>query len=293
MSTKPEPRVRAYIALIIGLFSIGFSAIFVRMADVPGTVAAFYRMGIAAVVFAVPFFRQTKRRHEPLPQPGIWLALLAGLLFALDLSFWATGIGLSGATTPTLMANTAPVWVGLGSLVLFRERLSGGFWAGLAIAMIGAVLVLGTDLSHATGLGLGTFLGLMAAIFYGGYYLVTQRGRAHLSTLAYFWITVASSSLILLTFNLVLGRSLSGFSVETWLALLALGLVAQGLGWMTLNYAQGFLPASVVAPTLLGQPVVTAVLAVILLGERFTLGHILGGLGVLAGVYIVHRGRIE
>ena len=282
---------RAYAALIIGLFSIGFSAIFISLADAPGTVSAFYRMAIAAVLVALPFLRQTKQNKKPLPGKGIRLALLGGLLFALDVSLWATGVTISGATTPTLMANTAPIWVGLGAMLFFHEHLTKSFWGGLVLAMLGALLVLGADLSQGLELGIGTLLGLLAAVFYGAYYLVTQRGRAYLNTLSYFGITVASASFVLLLINLGLGNSLIGYSPQTYLAFLGLGVIAQVLGWSSINFAQGYLSASIVAPTLLGQPVVTAFFAVLLLGESFTLAHILGGLLVLIGVYIVHRSR--
>jgi drug/metabolite transporter (DMT)-like permease len=283
---------RADIALIIGLLSIAFAAIFITLADAPGAVSAFYRMAIAAVLVALPFFRHRRRsQSKPLPQLGVRYALLGGLLFGLDVALWATGITLSGPTTPTLMANTAPLWVGLGAMLIFHERLKPMFWVGLAIAMIGALLVLGADLSEGPEFGLGTFLGLLAAIFYGAYYLVTQRGRVYLDTLSYFWITTFTAAITLLLMNAILGNSLGGYSLETFLAFLGLGIIAQTLGWLTINYAQGYLPASVVAPTLLGQPVVTAIIAVLLLGETFTAGHILGGILVLAGVYVVHRSR--
>jgi len=291
MPTKLSTSRRAYIALFTGLFSIGFAAILVSLADAPGTVSAFYRMTIAAALVALPFLRQTSARKKPLPGLGIRLALLGGALFALDVAFWATGITISGAATPTLMANTAPIWVGLGSMLIFHERLTKIFWFGLALAMFGALMVLGAEFNEGIQLGLGTLLGLIAAIFYGAYYLVTQRGRVYLNTLSYFWITTFTASLVLLGLNFLLGNSLVGYSTQTYLAFLGLGIIAQTLGWLTINYAQGFLPASVVAPTLLGQPVVTAFLAVILLGETFSAWHILGGVLVLIGVYIVHRSR--
>lgn len=291
MSSIAPPNRRAYVALIIGLFSIGFSAILISLADAPGTISAFYRMAIAAVLVVLPFLQQTKRNKQPLPSKGVRLAILGGLLFALDVSFWATGITISGATMPTLMANTAPIWVGLGAMLIFHEHLTTMFWGGLVLAMLGALMVLGTDLLQGLQLGIGTFLGLLAAIFYGAYYLVTQRGRVYLNTLTYFWITVASASCALLLINLVLGNSLVGYSPQTYLAFLGLGVIAQVLGWSSITFAQGYLPASIVAPTLLGQPVVTAFFAVMLLDESFTMGHIVGGLLVLAGVYIVHRSR--
>jgi drug/metabolite transporter (DMT)-like permease len=157
MPPDPSSNHRAYIFLVIGLFSIGFSAILVSLADAPGTVSAFYRMAIAAVFIVLPFLRQTSQRKDPMPGRGVKLALLGGLLFALDVSFWATGVTISGAATPTLMANTAPLWVGIGSMLIFREKLRPMFWLGLLLAMFGALLVLASTLSQAPELGLGTW----------------------------------------------------------------------------------------------------------------------------------------
>jgi drug/metabolite transporter (DMT)-like permease len=279
-----------YLWLGIGIISISFSAIFVRWAGAPGPVASFYRTAIAVLLLAWPFYRRVKARGN-LPRLGIPIAVLGGLFFAGDLALWTTGVMMSGATNPTLLANTAPVWVGLGALVFFRETLSARFWLGLTLAMAGAILILGLDALRAASLGLGTLFGLLAAIFYGGYFLVTQRGRENLDSLSYLWFTALSASLVLLALNAVLCHPLTGYSPVTYLSFLGLGVLVQVFGWLALNHAQGYLPASIVAPTMLAQPVATAVLAVILLGERLSLWHIAGGVAVLTGVYIVHRSR--
>jgi drug/metabolite transporter (DMT)-like permease len=226
-----------------------------------------------------------------LTRRGVWIALLAGLFFGIDLALWASGIMLGGATTPTLMANTAPIWVGLGAWLLFGERQGHLFWIGLALATFGATIVLGQDLLRSFDFGIGTFLGLLAAISYGAYQLATQRGRANLDTLSYFWLTALSSAGFLLILVVILGLPLAGYSTSTVLIFLALGLVIQVGAWQTINYAQGYLPASIVATTLLGQPLLTAFWAALLLGESFSFWHILGGIAVLAGVFIVHRSR--
>jgi drug/metabolite transporter (DMT)-like permease len=283
-------KVTPYLALIGGLFAIGFSAIFIRLAGVPGTVAAFYRMAIGLIALT-PAFLFSLRRQRELPIGELRIALLGGLFFAVDLSFWSTGVVLSGATNPTLLANTAPVWVSLGAWLLYGEKLPLPFWVGLVIAMVGAVLVLGFDALQAFELGLGTFLGLLAGIFYGAYFLVTQRGRRRLNALAYFWFSVLSSTLILLVINLILGQPLLGYSSDAYLSLLGVGVLSQGLGWLAINYAQGHLPATLVAPTLLAQPVMTAIFAIPILGERLAGLEILGGVIVLTGIYLVHRSR--
>jgi drug/metabolite transporter (DMT)-like permease len=285
-----KPAVTVYFALGIGTISLGFSAIFVRWAHAPGPVTSFYRMAIALVLMAWPFYRRLQGKGAP-PWRGIGIALIGGLFFAGDLSLWATGVVLSGATNPTLLANTAPLWVGLGALVIFRERRPASFWAGLALAVIGAAAILGMDTLRSASLGLGSLLGLVAGVFYGGYFLITQRGRESLDSITYFWPAALSSTVCLFVLTLALRQPLTGYPRVTYANFLGLGLVSQVFGYMAINYALGHLPASVVAPTMLGQPVATALLAVPLLGEVLTLGQVVGGLAVLAGVYVVHRSQ--
>ena len=279
-----------YLALGAGVVGLGFAAIFVRWANAPGPVAMFYRLAITVTLLALPFFRRVKARGG-VPITGLQLAILGGLFFAGDLAFWATGVVLSGATSPTLLLNTAPIWVGLGALVLFHERLNAIFWIGLFVAMSGALIVLGFGSLHAFSVGLGAFFGLLGGIFHAGYFLTTQRGRETLDSLTYFWLAAVGSTLGLLAVSLAFGMPLAGYSLFTYLNFLALALVPQILGHFSISYALGYLPASIVAPTLLGQPVVTAFLAALLLGERLSAWEILGGVLVLAGVYAVHRSR--
>jgi len=283
-------RFPAYLALGVGILSLGFSAIFVRWANAPGIVTSFYRMAIATALLAWPFYRRVKATGS-LSRRGLRFAVLGGLFFLADVALWSTGVVLSGATNPTLLANTAPLWVGLGALVLFRERLKAMFWVGLMLAMTGAVVILGLDSLRAVSFGVGTLFGLLAGIFYGGYFLITQRGRETLDSLTYFWPAAVSSTLGLLILSLALHQPLTGYPASAYLNFLALGVVTQVFGYLAINHALGYLPASIVSPTMLGQPVVTAILAGPLLGEALSVWQALGGLTVLAGVYVVHRSQ--
>ena len=290
MDTDKKTRLYAYLALILGILAIGFSAIFVRLAGAPGPVTSFYRMSIAAAVLAIPFILKVKARRG-LPILGVRMAVFAGLFFGLDLASWATGVVLSGATNPTLLANTAPVWVGLGAWVFFKEKQTLGFWGGLAVALTGATLILGVDTLQSADLGLGSSYGLLAGVFYGAHFLFSQRGREYLDALSFIWISSFTSGVVVFVITILLKQPLFGYPTNTYLIFLALGLVVQVLGWFAIAFAQGHLPASLVAPTLLGQPVMTAILAVPILGERITVWGALGGVAVLIGVYIVHRSR--
>jgi drug/metabolite transporter (DMT)-like permease len=290
MTDTKKSILLAYLALGVGILTLGLSAIFVRWANAPGAVTSFYRMAVAAVILFLPYYRNVKTKDK-LPREGVWMAVLGGFFFAADVASWATGVMLSGATNPTLLANTAPVWVGLGAMFFFREKLNFKFWAGLVVAIGGAALILGLDSLKGSALGLGSLYGLMAAIFYGGYFLFTQRGRETLDSLTYVWISVVSSTVVLLGLTLVLRQPLTGYSSFTYLNFLLAGLISQAMGYLAISYALGQLPASLVSPTMLGQPVVTAILAGPLLGEAISGLQIIGGVAVIVGVLVVHRSR--
>jgi drug/metabolite transporter (DMT)-like permease len=283
-------RLRVYLTLGLGIVCIALSAIFTRWAGVPGTVSGLYRVGIAELALTIPFARALAR-GEVVRDRRVWLlALAAGIFFALDLGLWNTSLFLTPVANATLLANDAPLLVGLGALLLFHEKLIRSYWTGLALALVGMGVIVGTDaLTHA-GFGVGDLLALSAGVSYAAYLLATQRIRARMDTLSSLFIPSLTGVTALLLFNLATHRALWGFPAHTYLALLALGLISQLVGWLAINYALGHLPAAIVSATLLGQPVLTAVFAVPLLSEALSSRQIVGGLIALAGISLVNRG---
>ena len=284
------PRIPpAYAALAVGVFCIGTSAIFVKLAGVPGVVSAFYRVFIALLALLPLGWVQREQVH--LNHRAWGLIALSSLFFTGDLVLWNTSILLTTAATATLLANNAPLWVGLGALLIFRERLPLVYWIGLLVALAGMTVIVGGDALSELRFNLGDLLAIAASFLYAGYMLTTQKARRHFNTLSLNLLTMATCSLILLPLTVLSGTSLAGFSLQVWLALLGLGLVPQFLGWLAINYALGHLPAARVSVTLLGQSAVTAILGVLLLGEALSPAVLVGGTLVLTGIYLVNQRR--
>ena len=279
-----------YAALIFGVIALGFSALFVRWANAPGPVVGFYRIGLSTLIL-IPFFIVRRGKGAPISKAILIFPILGGLFTALDHGFWNTSVSFTSAANATLLANTAPLWVALFAWLVWKERLKAAFWIGLLLTLAGAAIVLGTDLLRQPTLGIGDILAITAGVFYAGYFLVTQRGRVHWDTLSYVWIVGLVSSICLLGISLSLGMPITGYPVQSYLAFLGAALVSQTGGYLAVGYALGHLPASLVAPTMIGQPVVTALLAIPLLEESLQAGQVVGGLAVLAGIYIVHTSR--
>ena len=275
----------AYTALACGILCIGCSALFVKFAAVPGTVSAFYRLLFAAPPLLVARLWQRK----PLPaRHDLLLTAAGGALFAIDLALWNSGLLLTSAATATLLANNAPIWVGLGALFFFRERLAPSFWLGLALSLLGMAFIVGAGGWRELRFNHGDLLAIAASVFYAAYLLTTQKARVATDTLSFMTVSVLVGAVLLLAVNLCLGLPLAGFSAGSWWALLGLGLVSHLAGWLAINYALGHLKASAVSVSLLGQAVVTALLSIPLLGETLGMAQTVGGLLVLSGIYLVN-----
>lgn len=290
-SGRVQTNANAYLALGLGVVILAWAPLLIRWAGAPGVATSFFRNSIAVVVLVLPFWWK-RRSAKRVVRSAFWLALLAGVSYGVDTGLWSTGITLTGVANPTLLANTAPVWVGLGAMLLFRERLGTGFWVGLGLAMAGAVLILGMDRWQSVLAGTGSLYGLLAGIFYAGFFLAGQKARENMDAISFIWIAFASSACILGVSTAALQQPILGYGLSTYLIFLALGVVHVA-AWLAITYSLGRLPASTVAPIMLIQPVITAGLAHFLLGERLGPWQSLGGVAVLAGVMLVHRQRTQ
>ena len=280
-----------YLALIVGIICLSFSAMFGKWANAPGPVIGFYRIGLATIILLPIFLYRKQKNGIKLPKEVLLLPFLGGIFTAFDHGTWNSSLRYTSAANATLLGNNAPLWVALFAWLIFRQKLKGLFWIGLALALGGAMTVLGSDFIRHPSIGLGDLLAIAAGVFYAGYFLVTERGRQKLDTLTYVWLVDLVATCTLFFISLGMKMPLTGYPTQSYLAFLGAAVVSQVGGYLSIGYALGHLPASIVSPTLIGQPVVTALLAIPLLGEALRTEQWLGGLVVLVGIYLVHRSR--
>jgi drug/metabolite transporter (DMT)-like permease len=287
-----QNKIFPYIALAIGICTLSLSAMFVRWAEAPGPIVGFYRL-LISTIFLTPLFIRQQKKLEPVDKKYLVFPILAGIFTAFDFAFWNSSLKFTTAANATLLGNTAPLWVALFALFIFREKLRGIFWLGLAIALTGAALVMGSDFLRHPTLGLGDLMASTAAIFYASYQLITQRGRKHIDPLRYMWLVGLSATIGMFIINIVLGNSFTGYPAQTWVIFFITAIVSQMIGYLAITYALGHLPASVVSPTLIGQPILTTILAIPMLGEIPNTTQWVGGAIALAGIYIVNQSHLQ
>ena len=283
--------VNPYLALAFGLLVLAWGALLIRWANAPGLVTSFYRNSIAALVLFILSTWLLGKDNIALGSSNMRLAIWAGVFYGIDVGLHAVGVNLIGATIPTVLANTAPIWVGLGAMLFFREQLRIGFWFGLTLAMIGAVMLMGVDQLHNVTQSIGSFYGLLAGVFYAAFFLLSQKARENVDPFSFLCIAFASAGCTTGLIAILFGQPLSGYSMLTYMIFVVYGAVIQVGGWLCVTYALGKLSASTVAPILLMQAVITGVLAHLFLGEHLNYMQYLGGAIVLSGIFVVQRER--
>lgn len=282
---NPVP-LKAYLFLLLGVFCIAWSAIFVKIAHAPALTSGFYRYFFCFLgLLPIWIYKKIK---IPTQQTLLWI-ILGGFFFACDMALWNLSILKTSASVSTLLANNASVFVGLGSLIIFKQYLPPIYWVGLLVATIGVFTVTGRDFLENPNLGTGHLMAIGAAVFYAGYLLITQQVRESVDVVNF----MGWSLITCLFFSYLIcwqqDLPMLNFDNQTWLSFIAAGLICHLVGWLSINYALGFLPAAIVSPTLLIQPVLTSVISYFLLNETLRNEQILGGFIVIFGIYLVNR----
>jgi drug/metabolite transporter (DMT)-like permease len=150
-----------------GATCIAFSAILVRLADVPPSTAAFYRCAYAVPPLALLAWWE-RRRFGPLERRALWLSLIAGIFFMADLVFWHHAIAAVGAGLATVLGNTQVVIVPLAAWAFLKEKPAGRTLAAVPVVLLGVVLISGVVGAGAYGSNpaLGVLFGVLTAITY-------------------------------------------------------------------------------------------------------------------------------
>lgn len=271
------------VSLAIGIVCISFSPILFKVAGAPPIVCAFYRF-FFAWIFLLPYCLYKK--NLKMANKDIMLALIGGVIFASDMAVWHLSLQTTSATVSTLLANLAPVWVGLLSYLVLKKKSGLLFWIGTGIAIAGMVVLVGAANLISLKFNIGIAYAVAASMFYAIYILITKDILKRINIIPFMFYSMLAACVFLLLINAVLGDSLFHYSLKTWGCFAALGIISQLTGWITINYAISYLESTKVALTLLSQTVIAGFLAVLLLNEFLDLKEIIGSVIILAGIAI-------
>ncbi len=283
-------RWQAYAILGVGVAAVSWSAILVRGADAPALVIASYRLIIAAVPMGALALWQQRRHPEPITTKSIWpLALSAGFL-AAHFAFWIASLQHTSVVTAVVLMAMQPLIVGLASPLLLRESIQRQVWLALAVALAGVATMAIAHADEGVGELQGDLYAILGGFFAACYLLVGRSVRSETSWLRYVGVVYPITAMFLFAVTLIAREPLTGYTAKTMLMIALMALGPQLIGHSAINWSLGYLPVMIVAMAILVEPVISTILAALILNEYPSGPEMAGAALVLVGVYLALRG---
>ena len=278
---------RSYLLLPIGIIAISTASIFIKLCDAPVLTIATYRMILASLVLT-PFacYKKPWRGWE---RKEIKWFLLSGLFLSLHFAFWIASLKYTSVASSVFLVTTHPIFVGIGGWLFLKERIGMNLVIGIALSVLGSALVSSGDMSLSKEALMGDGFALLGAIGASGYLLLGRKLRKSQNLFSYIFPVYSTAGLILILLSLIFQESFFGYSSTTYAYLFLLAVIPQLIGHTTFNWALKYLPASMVAVTILGEPTGSTILAYLILKEGLTAWKVLGGMLILSGIFIALR----
>ena len=278
---------RYYLFLPIGIVAISTASIFIKLCDAPVLTIASFRMILTSLML-IPFacYKKPWRGWE---RKEIKWFLLSGLFLSLHFAFWIASLKFTSVTSSVVLVTTHPILVGIGGWLFLKERMGMNLVAGIALAVLGCGLVSSGDVNLSKGALIGDGFALLGAIAASGYLLLGRKLRKDQDLFSYIFPVYSTAGLMLIPLSLIFQQSFFGYSSTTYAYLFLLALIPQLIGHTTFNWALKYLPASMVAITILGEPIGSTILAYLILGEGLTVWKVLGGISIFGGILIALR----
>jgi drug/metabolite transporter (DMT)-like permease len=276
--------VRLYIFLPIGIIAISTASIFIKLCDAPVLIIATYRMMLASLMLTP--FACYKKPWRGWKRGEIGWFFLSGLFLSLHFAFWIASLKYTSVASSVVLVTTHPIFVGIGSWLFLKERIGMNLVLGIALTVLGSGLISYGDMSLSKEALMGDGFATLGAIAASGYLLVGRKMRKDQDLFSYIFPVYSTAGLILIFLSLIFQKHFWGYSPSTYLFFFLLALVPQLIGHTTFNWALKYLPASMVAIAILGEPIGSTMLAYFILGEGLTIWKILGGISIFAGILV-------
>jgi drug/metabolite transporter (DMT)-like permease len=245
---------------------------------------AAWRLTLASLLLAPFALRSCRMEWRRLDARSWRLLAASGVMLAIHFYAWITSLEMTSVAASSVLVGTSPLFVGLISHFILKERLQRRTLVGILIAVAGSVIISLGSWSAGAHQFLGDLLAVAGAATVAVYMLIGRRLRGQLSLLGYVFPVYGITALTLMVVALMVGVPLTGYPTQAWLWLVLLAIFPQIVGHSSFNWALGHLPATFVSMAALAEPVGATALAWIILQESPSWITVLGGLLILTGL---------
>lgn len=268
--------VKTFAGLAVGIIAISFASIFIKFCeDVPSLMIATYRLVISSVILLI-IAKSRNVRFSLFSKRQLITGMLGGMFLALHFWFWISSLKFTSVASSVVLVATNPIFVGMFSYLFFKETQPIELIIGIILSFSGSIILAAGD-SGLRGLSvqnpsflLGDTLALLGAILASGYLMVGSRMRQEMDVLSYVSIVYSFSALFLAITSISSGISFTGYRSSSYVFMTLLAIVPQLIGHTSINWALKHLKTSMIAITILGEPIGASTLAYFIFHETIS-----------------------
>jgi drug/metabolite transporter (DMT)-like permease len=301
-SSPVESRVSPLAALAVAVLAVSTSAILVRWSGAPSLVKAFYRVLFTGVILAPWALFRYHDHFARIRGRDLVVAVVSGTALALHFASWFESLNWTSVAASVTLVQAQPAFVAVGAWALLDERVDRRVVAGIAVALGGMVVMSLPEAGSGVAPNplLGNALAVVGAVTAAGYVLAGRSLRQRVALVPY--VTVVYGVCVLVLGGLTLARygpvafvgypgsggvgATELYPATEWLLFLGMAVGPGIFGHTVINWALAHVESSVVSVSLLGEPVGSTLLALLLLNEVPTFVTLAGGVVVLTGIYV-------
>jgi drug/metabolite transporter (DMT)-like permease len=283
-----RPGSREFVLMGVAVFGVSMSGPLTALVGAPFLAIAFWRNAAGAAALLPILLTRERATLRGLRPRDLGSSVAAGLFLAAHFAAWLPSLSMTTVAASTALVTTTPVWTALAARIS-GVRLPAQVWWGLGLAVVGAALIAGVDVTVSLQALAGDGLATLGAICAGGYVLAGARARRRLATSAYSVVCYSVCALAIAVAAAVTGSPLAGFPGRDWLLIAAITVCAQLLGHTLLNLVLSSVGPTVVSLAVLLEVPGALLVALVLLQQAPPLPALPGMAAVVAGVALVVR----
>ncbi|SEO88389.1 Permease of the drug/metabolite transporter (DMT) superfamily [Halogranum amylolyticum] len=277
--------------LAVAVLAVSTSAILVTWSEAPSLVKALYRVLFTTLLLAPVAVARHADDFRKLRLRDVAVAVASGVALAIHFASWFESLEWTTVAASVTLVQAQPLFVAVGAWALLDERVTRRTVVGILVAVVGMIVMSVGDLLSGVAVAAprplyGNALAVVGAVAAASYFLAGRSLRQRIALLPYVIVVYTVCTTVLFGLTVAEGHALVGYPPREWLLFLGMAVGPGLLGHTLINWALAHLESSVVSVSLLGEPVGSTLLALVLLGQVPTAATLVGGAVVLGGIYV-------
>ncbi|KQO17701.1 DMT family transporter [Paenibacillus sp. Leaf72] len=277
-----------YVWLLIAVLAVAISSIIIKFSSAPSSVAGMYRLFITVVIM-LPLIPWKAFRTIRLTRKEWMILSCAGFFLGLHFLLWMESLKFTSVASSMVFITLQPIFVMLGSFLLFKERQAIAGSLCMAVAVLGSIIIAWGDIGVSREALFGDLLSLLGTMAVAVYMIAGQKISGRLPSNLYSLIVFLIAGIVMFIYNLVNQIALTGYAAQEWMYFVLLAIIPTIFGHLVFNMLLKHIGATNVSMAIIGEPVLAMILAYFLLNEYLGTAQLIGSFLTIASMGVFFR----